>query len=63
MIEEVCMIATDLDQDLRTVILINTLRPLPRDQCSCVSSSTSGSVSGTCIAVRTVCSPTQIPFN
>ena len=58
------MIATDLDQDLRTVILINTLMPsLPRHQCSCVSSSTTGSVSGTCIAFRTVCSPTQIPFN
>ena len=61
MIEEVCMIATDLDYDLRTVILSNTLMPsLPRDQCSCVPSSTTGSVSGTCIAFRTVCSPTQI---
>ena len=60
-IEEVCMIAADVNLNLSVAILINIFDPsMPRDVCSCHSTS-SIAVNGRCIGVRTVCSsPTQI---
>ena len=61
MIEEVCMIAADVNLNLSVAILINTLiEAMPREVCSCHSTS-STAVNGKCIGVRTLCSsPTRI---
>ena len=60
-IEEVCMIAADVNLNLSVAILVNTLIPeIPTEVCSCHSTS-STAVNGRCIGVRTVCSsPTLI---
>ena len=62
MIEEVCMIATDVNPNLNAVILIDTLLGVatPRDACSCHTNDTDTGIGATCIGVRTICSTTRI---
>ena len=63
MIEEVCMIATEVNHNLSVVITIDRLIPLsPRDVCSCQIASTVPA-NFTCIGLRTVCSTTHISLN
>ena len=62
MIEEVCMIATEVNHNLSVVITIDRLRSSPRDVCSCQIASTVPATF-TCIGLRTVCSTTHISLN
>ena len=60
-IEEVCMISdvSDVDRNLFiTYITTSLFLGIVRDVCACASR-TNDDVTGTCIALRTVCVPTQ----